>query len=424
MEIIKKEKAVLIDVELKHKNIYEQSPLEELARLADTAGAEVIFEITQQRDLPDPKYFIGSGKAKEIASLCKDEKIDIVIFNNDLSGVQQRNLEEIIDTKIIDRPRLILDIFRQRARTKEGKLQVELAQLSYLLPRLTGKGIFLSRQIGGIGFRGGPGEKKLEVDRRRIKDRITILNKEINKIREHRILQRKRRKDTTLPVMALVGYTNSGKSTLLNTLTDAGVLVEDKLFATLDPIIRRVTLPNNQQVLFTDTVGFIRQLPHHIIAAFRATLEEVTEADILLHIIDVSNRDSETQIKNVYKVLEQLKADKKPTIDVFNKIDSVEDKWLINRHIKNSHNGIAISALRKTGINELLNKIVNLLSIQRTIVNLSFPYSQQKLISLVFEKGKVLNSKYTQKQIHLQAEIDNKTAQQLKKFSRKNPFKF
>lgn len=398
--------------------------MEELYRLADTARAEVVYEFIQHRAAPDPKYFIGEGKAREIASFCEKETIDIVIFNDELSGTQQRNLEELIDTKIIDRTRLILDIFRQRARTSEGKLQVELAQLEYMLPHLTGKGIFLSRQIGGIGFRGGPGEMKLEVDRRRIKDRISVLKKEIHKIKEYRSLQRKRRKEKALPLIALVGYTNSGKSTLLNALTDAGVFVGDKLFATLDPTIRRFILPNNQPVLFSDTVGFIRKLPHHIIAAFRATLEEVTEADLLLHVIDISSKDRKKQMENVHKVLEELKADDKPMIDIFNKIDLVPDKRQVQYEIKRSRNGVAISALKKMGLEDLISKLVDFLSLRRAKVNLSFPYDQQKLVCLVFEKGEVLDTKYTPRRIYLKAKVDKKTAQQLAEFIRKTPVKF
>ncbi|MFH1239496.1 MAG: GTPase HflX, partial [bacterium] len=397
--------------------------MEELGRLADTAGARVVFEFTQHRPAVDPKYFVGEGKAKEIAAFCQREKINLVIFNDELSGTQQRNLEDIIGVKIIDRTRLILDIFRQRARTSEGKLQVELAQLEYLLPRLTGKGIFLSRQIGGIGYRGGPGEMKLEVDRRRIKDRISALKGNLNKVKEHRSLQRKRRKEKELPFVALVGYTNSGKSTLLNALTDAGVFVEDKLFATLDPTIRRFILPNNQPVLFGDTVGFIRKLPHHIIAAFRATLEEVTEADLLLQVIDISNKERKKHIENVHKVLAELAADDKPMINVFNKIDLTIDKRQIAYELKRNRNAVAISALKKTGLEDLLGKLMEFLSLRRTKINLSFPYDRQDLVSLVFEKGRVLETRYAPKKIYIKAELDRKTARQLDEFVRKTSVK-
>jgi GTPase len=390
--------------------------VEELARLAETAGAEVIFVFRQHRPEPDPKYFIGEGKAQEIASFCRQEKINIVIFNDELSGTQQRNLEEIIDTKIIDRTRLILDIFRQRARTSEGKLQVELARLEYTLPRLTGKGISLSRQIGGIGYRGGPGEMKLEVDRRRINDRISILKKELQKIKEHRSLQRARRKEKAMPFIALVGYTNSGKSTLLNALTDAGVFVEDKLFATLDPTIRRFILPNNQPVLFGDTVGFIRKLPHNIIAAFRATLEEVVEADLLLHVIDISNKEHKQQIRNVHRVLTELGAEDKPMFDVFNKTDILVDTKQVDRELKRNDKAMAISALKKTGLRELVDKLVEFLSLRRTEVNLSFPYDRQNLVSMVFEKGRVSYTKYAPRRIYIKAELDKKTARQLGEF--------
>jgi GTP-binding protein HflX len=271
-----------------------EEDMAELDRLADTAGASVVARVTQRRQSPDLAYFLGTGKLEELKESVISEGADLVIINNQLTPLQQRNLENALEVKVIDRTALILDIFAQRARTKEGQLQVELAQLNYLLPRLTGKGIELSRLGGGIGTR-GPGETKLEADRRRIRRQITRLEEELDKVRKQRLLQSQPRHDVPVMVAALVGYTNAGKSTLFNTLTGADVLTENRLFATLDPTLRRIRLPNGQTIVLSDTVGFIRNLPHSVVAAFRATLEEVVEADIIIHIVDASNPLSHKQ---------------------------------------------------------------------------------------------------------------------------------
>ena len=321
-----KEKAILVGIRDRYKKLSQvQNSLEELQRLTETAGAEVFSKVIQKINNYNPAYFIGQGKAEELAAIVKQEHLQSVIFDDDLTPAQQRNLEETIRARIVDRTKLILDIFAQRARTAEGKLQVELARLNYLLPRLTGKGVALAQQIGVGGARGpmrGPGERKLEYDRRRIRDHISFLNKEINKIKEYRSLQRKTRQDVPLPIISLVGYTNAGKSTLLNNLTGAKVFVEDKLFATLDPTTRSFTLPNKQKVLFTDTVGFIRKLPHQLIAAFRATLEEVVQADILLHVIDASHPEYEQQMQTVEQVLKDLEVSGQPVIKF-----SIKSTW-------------------------------------------------------------------------------------------------
>ncbi|HLA25112.1 MAG TPA: GTPase HflX, partial [bacterium] len=294
--------------------------MEELRRLAESAGAQVVGTLVQHRGRPTPATFLGKGKVEELRALCDEVSADLAIADHELTPAQQRNLERSLDLKVIDRTALVLDIFARRAQTHEGRLQVELAQMTYLLPRLTGRGTMLSRLGGGIGTR-GPGETKLEVDRRRIRNRITDLRREIGEIRKHRSLQRKARREAQFPTAALVGYTNAGKSTLLNTLTNAGVFVEDKLFATLDPTVRKVELPNGRPVLLIDTVGFITRLPTELIAAFRATLEEVTEADLLVHVVDASHPDWRAQMRSVERVLRDLSAADKPMIIAMNKTD-------------------------------------------------------------------------------------------------------
>ncbi|WP_333871485.1 GTPase HflX [Desulforamulus putei] len=363
-EILEKreERAVLVGVKLPDMDQWQlQESMEELESLADTAGAEVVGKFMQTRQRPDTATFIGKGKVEELAAYCRKAEANIVIIDRELSPAQARNLEEKTSVKVIDRTQLILDIFARRAQTKEGKLQVELAQLKYLLPRLTGQGTQLSRLGGGIGTR-GPGETKLETDRRRIRKRISDLEKELREVQQHRALLRKDRRDEPLPLVSLVGYTNAGKSTLLRTLTGADVLVEDKLFATLDPTTRRVRLPNNDNILLTDTVGFIQNLPHHLVAAFRATLEEVREADLLLHVVDVSHPNCEGQINAVESILESLQCLDKPIIMVFNKIDLIQDQHEIPFA---AYPKVNISALSGLGIKQLLNLIADVLKDQR-----------------------------------------------------------
>jgi len=349
----KTERAVLVDVSLKKDKI-DPYDLVELEALAKTAGAESAGEVIQSRDKPDIRYYIGEGKVTELKAACAAANADIVIFNCDLSPSQVRNLQEELGVKVIDRTGLILDIFAQHAHTKEGKLQVELAQDNYTLTHLSGKGIELSRLGGGIGTR-GPGETKLEMDRRRIRKRISQLKKELEEVRDHRSIRRERRRRSKVPVAAIVGYTNAGKSTLLNTLTKAGVTVEDKLFATLDPVTRILKMPDKKEILLTDTVGFIQDLPHDLIESFRATLEEVTEADLLIHIVDISHPNFMQQIDSTYKVLEDLSAITKPILTVFNKLDRYigDSKVLLNKYSP----AVAISALKGTGIEELIDKI-------------------------------------------------------------------
>jgi GTPase len=354
------ERAVLVGLITQDVDAWQvEDELGELSQLARTAGATVCGRLTQSRLQPDPRYLLGSGKVQELALLVQELGANLVIINHELNANQQHNIEQAVGVKVIDRTELILDIFAQRAKTKEGKLQVELAQLKYLYPRLVGKGLALSRLGGGIGTR-GPGETKLEVDRRRIRERINLLEKETVRIRSYRDTQRRRRASESLPVVALTGYTNSGKSTLLNALTKSDEIAEDKLFATLDPATRRCTLPDLSPVLFTDTVGFIKKLPTSLIAAFGATLEEVAIADVLLHVVDASHPNVMEQISSVYDVLSELKALEKPTITVLNKADKVRQEdltWLLSQ----VPNPVIVSAVERKGLQELLTAVQALL---------------------------------------------------------------
>lgn len=399
----KAEKALLVALQLPHEDERElEESLDELAHLAETAGAVVVGRVVQKMRRPDPATMLGRGKVQdELLPACRELGVDLVISEKELTPAQVRNLEEALEVRVIDRTQLILDIFARRARTKEGKLQVELAQLEYLYPRLTGRGIELSRLGGGIGTR-GPGETKLETDRRRIKKRITDLRRELEEVRRHRHILRAGRRDVPLTLAALVGYTNAGKSTLMNALTGAGVLVEDKLFATLDPTTRRLVLPNKEEVLLTDTVGFIRRLPHHLVAAFRATLEEVTEADLLLHVVDASNPSYPAQIAAVESVLVSLGAAAKPTILVYNKIDKVEGIFC---PLPQSHPWVAISALTGQGIDDLLKAIMEVLEEKRVRRAFLVPYHRGDVLSLLYEKGEVLSRRDTPEGVLVEVEL-------------------
>ena len=396
--IAEPEKALLVGLERQGKWAIMDS-LSELAQLAETAGAEVLGMTWQKRERPDPALFIGKGKVQELSLLRQEKDANLIIFDDELSPAQQRNLEKLLGTKVLDRAALILDIFAQRARSHEGKLQVELAQLRYTLPRLGGQGLVLSRLGGGIGTR-GPGESKLEVDRRRIRDRIGDIAQQIENIKKQRNLHRKRRQATRIPTVALVGYTNAGKSTLLNTLTTSDVLAEDKLFATLDPTTRHLTLPDGQVALLTDTVGFIQKLPHHLIAAFRATLEEVLQADILLHIIDISHPQYQEQSKAVYQVLRELKADTKPVITVFNKADKIENQPLLDQVLRQDHS-LAISALSGTGTDNLLSIISKFLKEQTVELSLLIPYSESSMIAKLYDVATVHSTEYRDEGIYV-----------------------
>ncbi|MBI2247669.1 MAG: GTPase HflX [Armatimonadetes bacterium] len=404
------ERAVLVGVQ-RSKDGYDPH-LEELTRLAETAGAALTGKLVQHRAAPHPATFLGSGKIEELRQLCYETSADLVIVDHDLTPAQQRNLERELDLKVIDRPGIVLDIFARRARTHEGRLQVELAQMIYLLPRLTGRGVMLSRLGGGIGTR-GPGETKLEVDRRRIRKRITDLRREMLEIGRTRSLQRQARREAQLPVAALVGYTNAGKSTLLNALTGAGVFVEDKLFATLDPTVRKVTLPNGRPVLLVDTVGFIRNLPTQLVAAFRATLEEVTEADLLVHVIDAGHPDWQEQVESVHEALDELDAGDKPVIHAVNKTDLLP-QIEARRILHEVGEGVAISALRRVGLLNLLRRISQRLPQPYVKVRLLVPYAHARALSQIFSQGRVLSQDYGADGISVVAELPRVQARQLK----------
>ena len=351
------EKAILVGIKLKNDEIPIEESLAELKQLAATSGAETVGTLTQNREVPDKKYFIGPGKMQELKTLCEATSAELAIIDHDVSASHIRNLENDLGIKVIDRTELILDIFAQHAHTREGKLQVELAQSEFIMTRLTGRGISLSRLGGGIGTR-GPGETKLEMDRRRIKRKISDIKKELESVSMNRHLLREKRKSSRIKVGAIVGYTNSGKSTLLNSLARANVLVENKLFATLDPVTKRVYLPGGKVILLTDTVGFIQKLPHQLIDAFKATLEETIEADFLLHVVDASSPYMEDQITSVYKVLEEIGIITKPILTLFNKIDICKPPKAL---LKKYDPAVFISAYYKTGFEELTRSLLKLL---------------------------------------------------------------
>ncbi len=347
----RREVAVLVGLKRPQQSRWDaEDSLDELAQLAISAGATPAFRVIQERFLPNPRTLIGPGKAEEVRAIC-EEGVDLVIFDDDLTGSQQRNLEATLGRKVVDRTGLILDIFAQRARSREGKLQVELAQLKYLLPRLTGHGGELSRLGGGIGTR-GPGETQLEVDRRRIRRRIVKIEEELEKVRRHRALLRRHRQKRALPTAAVVGYTNAGKSSLLNALTDAALPVADKFFATLDPTLRKVRVPGGRDILLSDTVGFIRKLPHQLVEAFTATLEEVRASDFLLHVIDISHPDWQNQSQAVMAVLGELGAAAKPLINVYNKVDKLPHPEAV-AFLARRPRSVVVSARTGAGLDDL-----------------------------------------------------------------------
>lgn len=382
-----------------------EDSLEELKQLADTAGAEVVAKFLQKRPKPDPAFFIGKGKVQELALYVQQENIDLCIFDDELSPAQQRNIEQAMGVRVLDRTALILDIFAQRAHTNEGKLQVELAQLQYTLPRIMGKGLSLSRLGGGIGTR-GPGETKLEVDRRRIRDRIAYIKDCISKVKNVRALHRAGRNKASVPTVSLVGYTNAGKSTLLNTLTNSDIYAKDQLFATLDPTTRQLDLPNKQQAILTDTVGFIQRLPHQLVAAFQSTLEEVVESDVLLHVIDVSHELYKEQSNAVYNVLEEIGAKDKTIITVYNKIDKLPEGSGLAERLAKEENSICISAKGRINLDKLLELIADNLKMKSVEEIFLVPYSDSAAASRLHDVGTVLEQEYLAEGTQMKVRLD------------------
>ncbi len=396
-----KEKVVLVGVSEQDGDDAEDS-VAELAELVKTAGAEVVGTLIQKRALIHPGTYVGTGKVQEIAELVEQTGATGIVCDDELSPAQLKNLEMILNTKIMDRTLIILDIFAARAVTSEGKIQVELAQLKYRLSRLAGMGRSMSRLGGGIGTR-GPGEKKLEMDRRLIKDRIAQLNRELKEIRQHREITRAQREKNKIPVAAIVGYTNAGKSTLLNTLTDAKVLEEDKLFATLDPTTRLLELPGRQQILLTDTVGFIRKLPHHLIEAFKSTLEEAKYADYILHVVDASNPQRDKQMHIVYETLYQLDIKEKTIVTLFNKQDAVVEKEPL-RDFK-ADRTLSISARTGQGLDELKELLCELLRENKILVERTVPYDAAGIIQQIRKSGELLEEEYRAEGIYVKAYV-------------------
>ena len=384
------EKVILVGVSTSDQDDTQKS-LDELEELAATAGAITVGRVVQNLDQIHPTTYVGKGKLEEIKDLLWETEATGIICDDELSPIQLGNMEDALDTKVMDRTLIILDIFAGRASTNEGKIQVELAQLKYRQSRLTGLGKSLSRLGGGIGTR-GPGEKKLEMDRRLIKNRIAQLNRELRDVKRHREITREQRSKNKVPVVAIVGYTNAGKSTLLNHLTGAGVLEEDKLFATLDPTTRNLKLPSKQEILITDTVGFIRKLPHHLIEAFRSTLEEAKYADIILHVVDASNPQVDEQMYIVYETLQNLEVKNKPIITAFNKQDKLEGDPIL-RDFKADHI-VRISAKTGAGLDELQAVIEEVLRGQKVLIEKLYPYAEAGKIQLIRKYGELLEESY------------------------------
>lgn len=384
------EKVILVGVSEQEGDDAEDS-LVELAELVRTAGAQVVGTLIQKRELIHPGTYVGNGKVAEIAELIEQTGATGIVCDDELSPAQLKNLEDQLQTKVMDRTLIILDIFADRATTSEGKIQVELAQLKYRMSRLTGLGRSMSRLGGGIGTR-GPGEKKLEIDRRLIKDRIAQLNRELKEVQKHRDVARAQRTRNQIPVVAIVGYTNAGKSTLLNHLTDAGVLEEDKLFATLDPTTRLLELPGRQQVLLTDTVGFIRKLPHHLIEAFKSTLEEAKYADYIFHVVDASNPQRDKQMHIVYETLDQLGVKDKTVVTLFNKQDLRTDDEPM--HDFRADHTLAISAAKNEGLEEIKELLSEILRENKIYIERVIPYADAGMIQMIRKQGELISEEY------------------------------
>jgi len=403
------EKLILLSVKLQEDDDTEES-LDELAELVRTAGGESVGKVIQNREKVHPRTYIGKGKIEEVKEMIWKLGATGVVCDDELSPAQQRNLEAELDAKVMDRTLVILDIFANRALTKEGKIQVELAQLKYRSSRLVGSRSSLSKLGGGIGTR-GPGEKKIEMDRRLIKDRIVQLNRELDDVKSHREVTRQQRTKICSTVVSIVGYTNSGKSTLLNTLTDAGVLSENKLFATLDPTTRNLLLPSKEQVLITDTVGFIRKLPHNLIDAFRGTLEEAKYADIIIHVVDSSNPDMEKQMAIVYETLSDLGVSNKPIITLFNKSDKLEDKPIFKDFMADVT--LQGSAMTGEGLDKLKEIIDDLLREKKIYVERCYPFSEAAKIQIIRKYGQLISEEYTENGIEVKAFVPKEVYSQV-----------
>lgn len=408
------ERVILVGIEDEDRTVMDvDSRLDELEELVKTAGAESVGRLVQRRERPHPGHYIGKGKVDELKTMVAALDATGIVCDDELSPAQMRNLGQLIDTKVMDRTMVVLDIFAHRASSREGKIQVELAQLKYNLTRLTGQGTALSRLGGGIGTR-GPGEKKLETDRRHIKDNISRLNAELKEIRTHRELLRGSRSKNGCPIVSLVGYTNAGKSTILNRLTGAGVLEEDKLFATLDTTTRNVTLPGGSNIMLTDTVGFIQKLPHHLVEAFRATLEELKFSDVLLHVVDASDPNIENHMDVVYRTLADLGCENKPIITVYNKMDKSSDIHLPFDNMANSV--IAISAYNPNDLIKLISAIEELLKSFRKPLKVIIPYSDGAMIGMIHGKCEIISEEHTENGYSIELYAGEEMEKRLEKY--------
>lgn len=410
------ETVLLVGVLLRGEEEWKvKDTMDELAQLTESAGAEVAGRFLVRQQKIQAGHYIGTGKAEEIANWIKENPVSMVVFDDDLTPAQGRNLEKILEVRVLDRTQLILDIFAQRAQTKEGCLQVELAQHQYLLPRLRRMWTHLERQKGGIGLR-GPGETQLEVDRRRINEMIGTLKRDLELVRSRRAEQRRGRRRHGWALVSIVGYTNAGKSTLLNRLSGSEIYVENQLFATLDPTTRQVELPNHEPMLMTDTVGFIQKLPHHLVEAFKATLEEVVEADLLLHVVDVSHPQAESQIEAVHKVLDEIGGLEKPMLYVFNKIDDEKGRNTAKRLMHQFPRSVAVSALTGEGIDLLFDELADCLKGRKVTLRLSIPLSEGKLLSVLQKNASILEQEYEGANANLLVRVSAQLAAQCRPF--------
>ena len=415
----KRERVFLIGTEKKqNEQISSSETMEELAELAATAGAIVVGRGVQKIIRPHVATYIGKGKAREFSEAARQEKADAILFDDELSPAQTRNLEKVFECKVLDRTSLILDIFAQRAKTKEGKMQIEMAQLQHILPRLTRMWTHLSRQKGGIGMR-GDGETQLEVDRRRIQERIRRLRQDLEGVKRVRTTQRQGRRRNNWPLVSIVGYTNAGKSTLLNALTGTSVLSEDKLFATLDPTTRRLQLPKNQNVFLSDTVGFIRKLPHQLVESFKATLEEVMEADILIHLVDVSSENFREQVNAVTEVLEEINANEKPVLMAFNKVDQMPQRNGEFHLCREYEYAVAISAKTGDGLEKLQTILSTMLRPVRQCMELKIPAKEGAVIARIRAVTEVEKEEYEEEKVYLRAHVPQHHRREFEKFEEK-----